>query len=222
MRTPLLRRPVTLVLLLYLLAAACASTGSRRQDPGDVQRHRWWEGLGPVIPHDSFPADCTLCHAGSSWTELQADFEFAHEQETGVALNGAHAEAKCLRCHNDRGPVADFQAQGCIGCHEDIHQGDLGTRCTQCHGEQTWRPINQIALHQNTRFPLTGAHVAVACYRCHPGNFVGNFIPADPECVTCHQRDVQATTNPPHLQLGWTDRCDRCHLPTSWRQGSVR
>ena len=74
---------------------------------GSLLPRQGWDSskLGPVIPHDSFPSACSLCHVGGSWTEIRDDFEFDHLAETGVPLNGAHAEATCLRCHNDRGPV---------------------------------------------------------------------------------------------------------------------
>ena len=51
------------------------------------------------------------------------------------------------------------------------------------------------------------------------GQFVGNFLPTDTECVTCHTGDLLRTTN--HVGLGWVDRCDRCHLPTSWPQAEI-
>jgi hypothetical protein len=57
------------------------------------------------------------------------------------ALEGTHPD-----------PVATFAKQGCGGCHEDVHTGQLGNDCTRCHQEQTWSPVGQIALHQQTRF----------------------------------------------------------------------
>ncbi len=214
MRFPRNKATLFLVAALSSLALACAMQG-----PGSVSRHRWWAGLGPVIPHDNFPADCRLCHVGGDWHTLTADFEFDHEAETGVPLLGAHAEARCLRCHNDRGPVEVFAAKGCAGCHEDIHQGDLGQNCTQCHREQTWQPFGMVELHQRTRFPLVGVHAVTACHRCHPGAEVGNFIPTDTECVTCHVSDLNRTTN--HFAFGWVERCDRCHKPTSWKDAEL-
>jgi hypothetical protein len=202
---------------LVYCVVACASQG-----PGLGELHRWWSGLGPVLPHATFPADCRLCHTGGTWNELRPDFRFDHERETGVRLDGAHAQARCLLCHNDRGPVAAFQARGCAGCHEDVHQGDLGPRCASCHEETSWRPVGQIERHSRTRFPLVGAHMTVSCHRCHPGAFVGNFQPADTACVTCHSADLAGTTNPPHVGLGWVDRCDRCHVATRWQQAVVR
>ncbi|MEZ5988209.1 MAG: hypothetical protein R3F30_03645 [Planctomycetota bacterium] len=207
---------------LWLLAAGLVVVAcvSGRQVSGTL--HRWWAGLGPVLPHESFPADCSLCHVGDRWNILVSSFRFDHAKETGVPLEGAHAEALCLRCHNDRGPVAQFQARGCGGCHEDVHQGFLGTRCTECHQQETWRAVGMIEKHEQTRFPLIGSHLGVSCVRCHPGALVGRYVPIDARCSTCHQRDLQNAVNPPHLGLGWTDHCERCHTPTKWEHGSVR
>jgi len=190
--------------------------------PRQASVHRWWAGFGLVISHDTFPADCRLCHLGASWNELTEDFSFDHAAKTGVTLHGAHAQAKCLRCHNDRGPVATFQVQGCAGCHADAHFGELGLDCKRCHDESTWHVPNARVSHLHTRFPLTGAHLQVACHRCHAGATVANFRPTDPDCVSCHYDAMARTTNPPHVGLGWVDRCDRCHMPTSWRPALVR
>ena len=211
-------RSLALVLALGSLTLACVM-----KFPGGATRHRWWTGLGPVLPHDTFPADCTLCHVGEKWNELREDFEFDHEAETDVQLVGAHARARCLRCHNDRGPVALFQARGCAGCHEDVHQGELGALCTKCHQQQSWEPQGQFAMHNRTRFPLLGVHAGTACRRCHPGAEVGRFQPVDIECLSCHADDLARTANPNHNALGppYTMKCDRCHLPTFWEQAEV-
>ena len=206
------------VLLAWLVAGACVSM----QGPGDGPLHRWWAGLGPVIPHDGFPGDCSLCHVGDKWNVLVEDFSFDHERKTGVPLRGAHKEALCLRCHNDRGPVQTFAAKGCVGCHQDIHQGTLGSDCRKCHNESTWHPTGMRELHARTRLPLLGAHASAACHQCHVGARVGRFQPTDAECLTCHRADLARTQNPPHLGLGWIDRCDRCHVPTRWDQATIR
>ena len=181
-------------------------------------RNGWRDELGPVISHDSFPLQCDTCHVGGDWQTLVDDFSFDHEAETGVRLTGAHNEAQCLRCHNDRGEVADFVEQGCAGCHEDVHLGTLGTRCDTCHQEQTWRPRNQVALHNKTGFSLDGVHAVTQCRNCHQGAEVGRFMPTSSECVTCHRDDLARANNPNHFGLGLIDRCDRCHMPTSWKQ----
>ena len=207
--------------LLGVAAATALLVACVVRGPGGVAQHRWWSGLGPVLPHDSFPTDCNLCHVGGDWQTLREDFEFDHELETGVPLEGAHASATCLRCHNDRGPVETFVAQGCAGCHEDVHLGRLGSNCTDCHEERTWQPSGMLARHLHTRFPLSGAHAVTACHRCHPGAELGVFTPTDARCVTCHQTDLANALNPNHIGLGWVDDCHRCHLPLTWQQAEI-
>lgn len=202
---------------LLCLGFACALPRTRTMD-----LHRWWAGLGPVLPHANFPADCTLCHVGSGWNDLRADFSFDHLERTGVPLHGAHEAARCLRCHNDRGPVETFAAQGCAGCHEDVHQAQLGNDCRSCHQESNWRALGMHERHNRTRFPLIGAHAATACERCHVGAEVGRFVPTDIQCVSCHQADLAETVLPNHFALGWVDNCDRCHMPTTWNQAEIR
>jgi hypothetical protein len=197
-----------LLWLAALCVVACANL---------VPRQGWDSSAGPVVPHDSFPADCSLCHTGSDWHTLRADFTFDHEARTGVPLHGAHADAACLLCHNDRGPVQQFAARGCGGCHGDPHQARLGAACDDCHDDRTWVPREAIARHDRTRFPLVGAHVAAACFRCHPGAQVGNFAGASPVCVHCHGADFTRATNPNHVQLGLPQQCDSCHTPVGWQ-----
>jgi hypothetical protein len=200
---------LALVLGLLFGALACAQLGR-------PEVHEWWHERGPVIPHDTFPADCTLCHLGDDWTRLREDFRFDHAAETGVALEGAHADAECLRCHNDRGPVAVFAARGCAGCHEDVHRTQLGQACDRCHVETSWRPIEEIAIHARVGFPLEGAHLTPQCWQCHDGADQGVFSGAPRECDLCHQADLERALAPDHQAQGWTSDCERCHVPLSW------
>ena len=205
------------VVVSSLLTSTISCVLAPKQDRSRAtSRHSWQRQDGPVVPHDTFPADCSLCHEKGSWHELRDDFEFDHGKETGVVLFGAHQGAKCLRCHNDRGPVGVFSKRGCAGCHDDYHRGQLGKACAQCHNDNNWIPAGQFALHNRTRFPLVGAHIAVACFRCHPGAQVGNFLRAPVACEACHQADLQRARNPDHLAAGFITNCDRCHTPTTW------
>jgi hypothetical protein len=212
-RATLVRRLLGALLLIAPLA--CLSTAGRE----DVPPQGWWAGRGPVVPHETFPADCTLCHTGDDWQTLRDDFEFDHLAETGYALVGAHARAECLRCHNDRGPAQAFANRGCAGCHEDVHRNQLGSNCESCHDQGDWRPNEAIAAHNRTRFPLIGSHAAVPCFRCHLGAQVGNFIGADTECTSCHQADLAQALDPDHLAQGWTQNCEECHIATAWSGG---
>jgi len=173
--------------------------------------HDWWSERGPVVPHGTFPADCRLCHLAGDWHQLRPDFSFDHGAETGVILEGAHASAQCLRCHNDRGPIEEFAQRSCVGCHADVHQGARGTGCAQCHGQADWRVDKDLLAHARTRFPLLGPHAAAQCRDCHVGIDGGVLEPLDTACASCHLDDLARALEPNHVALGWTASCERCH-----------
>lgn len=205
------RNKVAIVLVSLLALVACNALRPRQG---------WSAKNGPVVPHDTFPADCALCHEGPTWNKLKKDFSFDHEKMTGVALNGAHAQAACLRCHNDRGPVQAFASRGCAGCHQDPHRSRLGARCQDCHTETSWRVKEEIATHARTRFPLVGAHTAVSCTECHKGALAGQFEGLSPRCDGCHSDDITRSTSLNHASLGLTSDCQRCHIATSWKSAT--
>ena len=208
------RSYVWAVLLSCLLAACLSVPGIERL--AEQQRQAWDKDKGPTVPHDTFPADCSICHKGDNWHTLRDDFSFDHAKETGVALKGAHKFAQCLRCHNDRGPVSQFSARGCAGCHEDFHRGRLGNECERCHNEMNWNPQGQLAAHARTRFPLIGAHIGVACWSCHPNAQSGQFVGLDTRCESCHTDDLARAKSPDHIAAGFVSDCQRCHRATAW------
>jgi len=211
-------RPVTTawkvvpLMLAGCLWVACQTSFAPRQG--------WKPEYGPVVPHDTFPADCALCHTGGSWKTIREDFTFDHAVETGVELRGAHRDVSCLLCHNDRGPVKLYAGQGCAGCHIDVHQGNLGSTCTGCHTEQSWRVRDAVSRHDRTRLPLVGAHSATPCYRCHTGAPVGNFAGLDPACSSCHLQEYLAATSPNHVSSGFPTACNNCHNTISWQNAA--
>lgn len=217
------------VLGLWFVGALWATGCSLVPEDGrEVAAARFWSGFGPVLPHEGFPADCGLCHVGADWHTLVEDFEFDHALETGTALRGAHADAACLLCHNDRGPVRVFQDQGCAGCHADPHQGVLSASCTDCHSEVQWldarvgRGLAELERqHRALGFPLTGAHAFASCTACHAGADAALFAPTSRTCVGCHSSDLANATNPNHIALGWTQRCDQCHQPFTWQAAEL-
>jgi hypothetical protein len=183
-------------------------------------RHGWNKKWGPLVPHRSFPGDCGLCHVPDRWDVLRDDFSFDHEARTGYPLEGAHAQAACLRCHNDRGPVQVYASRGCAGCHPDPHTATLGLDCQRCHDETSWRPTGLMAEHARTRFALMGAHVAAPCESCHSGATAGQFRGAPTQCELCHQADLARATAPNHVANGWVADCERCHTPIAWERSN--
>ncbi|MFT5198463.1 MAG: hypothetical protein ACI87O_001120 [Planctomycetota bacterium] len=205
---------IVLSVLALLGILACANRAWPEEAAGP--QHGWWQGNGPVVSHESFSLDCMLCHTGKDWHTLRADFEFDHLAQTGVALQGAHSEAQCLRCHNDRGPTESFASQGCSGCHVDVHEGKQGKSCQDCHRQEDWILLGSIMDHARTRFPLVGAHAGTACRQCHQGIEVGNMFPLDVACESCHGGLEAQVADPDHTALGWVQACDECHQPTTW------
>ncbi|MEQ8767068.1 MAG: hypothetical protein RL885_24365 [Planctomycetota bacterium] len=184
--------------------------------PDIAPRHKWSEEWGPMVPHQTFPHDCSICHVPDRWDVIKEDFSFDHGGETGYPLQGAHVDAACLRCHNDRGPVAAYLARGCGGCHADPHKSAFGPRCTDCHVEMSWDPTGLVIEHHATRLPLVGGHAFVPCESCHRRATTGDYRGAPTQCQLCHQRDA-IRAQPNHVINGWIRGCDDCHDVGDWR-----
>jgi predicted CXXCH cytochrome family protein len=172
------------------------------------------KSLPPMVPHGKFSQDCSQCHVPKNWTTMRPDFKFDHAKETGFPLRGAHVYARCTQCHNDRGPVKKFSARGCAGCHPDPHNASLGMNCEKCHTEISWRPSNSIADHSQTAFPLTGAHIAVDCQRCHARAALRDYKGASIQCFSCHQTDYRRAPN--HVRFNYPPTCGDCHSTSSF------
>jgi hypothetical protein len=138
----------------------------------------------------------------------------------GPVIEGhAEVEAQCEKCHQ----AFDKDAQNplCLSCHEEV-AADVkesrgahgrtfvrkGTQCSECHTDHRGRTFDIVALdpavfrHEWTDYPLTGAHIAVACADCHAAGEVYRLAPL--ECVACHRAD-----DPHRGALG--NECSTCH-----------
>jgi hypothetical protein len=129
-------------------------------------------------------------------------------------LEGAHAFAACLRCHNDRGPVTSFSSRGCGGCHPDPHKSTMGFDCARCHEQNSWRPTGTFSNHAQTRFPLTGLHATVECEKCHTRARAGDFKGAPTDCYSCHSAEFQRA--PQHITMNFSHDCQSCHTTATW------
>ncbi len=149
--------------------------------------------------------DCGSCHNERSWK----DAHFDHASETGFALDGAHRKLACAACHLDAMALAK-PPTGCAGCHsaDDVHRGQRGTDCGNCHRQETWKVKFDHA--GKTGFALVGAHASLSCDDCHRGDLEAK-LPTD--CEGCHRADD------PHR--GALVACSDCHDPADWKR-SVR
>ena len=138
---------------------------------------------------------------------------------------GAHAAADCRSCHpNERNYAFTRVRTDCFACHArdyagarnpDHIAGGFGgptarsaTLSTRCAGEAT-------SITRPPSFPLTGAHRALACTRCHVGS---DFHSAKTDCYGCHGQAFASAANPKHT--GFSTACLSCHTTTAWQPAS--
>ncbi len=166
-------------------------------------------------PHaaSGFPTTCETCHSTTNWTSATFD-----HNATNFPLTGVHATTSCQSCHGDG--VYKGKSTLCVSCHQtDFNNTNdpphaaagFATTCETCHSTTNW--TSATFNHSTTSFPLTGAHQAVACNACHGD---GVYKGKSTLCVSCHQTEYNATTNPGHVAAGFPTTCETCHSTTNW------
>ena len=150
-------------------------------------------------PHhqtEGIPTTCAVCHSTTAWQPATFDHNF-------YPIGNNHNNVNCNECHSQ----PNYQPQ-CLSCHlDDFNEGhDPGdpTNCWACHSTSNWDSNFD---HNNTNFPLTGAHVGISCQLCHANGYQGTPT----ECYACHQTDYQQSANPSHTALALSTTCQTCH-----------
>lgn len=173
-----------------------------------------------VLSGGAISTDCATCHNDLGWTPST----FTHST---WPLAGAHAPpTACARCHADRTPATYAGTPtGCFSCHGDdrtrgdgLHMGHstYATTCGDCHTTTAWTPALGGG-HPDSCFPLTGAHIGIACLECHNPMLGPSTAGMNTDCVGCHSgaagnhRDVAgypASPATPHfcLDCHWDGR----------------
>jgi hypothetical protein len=173
-------------------------------------------------------SNCAVCHNTVSWTTATFD-----HSATGFALTGMHispSPTPCISCHVSNNYTLTSTA--CYGCHVAYWQSTatLGaavpnhmtsgypTTCESCHTTTSW--LGAVFNHNTTPFPLTGAHINVACNQCHTSS-----TPPPLDCYSCHVTQWQSTVSlalstssvPNHITAGFVPAtCASCHTTDSW------
>ncbi|MFZ0389148.1 MAG: hypothetical protein WAN36_01720, partial [Calditrichia bacterium] len=165
----------------------------------------------PSHVQNNFSQTCTECHNTSAWSPATFD-----HNNTGFPLTGAHNSLQCIDCHTEgySGIPTD-----CYSCHQadftavadpNHVQNNFSHDCQECHNTSAWSPST--FNHNNTGFPLTGAHNSLQCIDCHANGYTGT--PTD--CYSCHQADFTAVADPNHVQNNFSQICTECHNTSAW------
>jgi hypothetical protein len=195
------------------------------------------EGMhGRVVNRAKGDTDCARCHTEHygenfrifKWETSQDEFD---HKTAGYPLVGKHAGLKCEQCHNpkhvsaaDRKRIMKLDLTrsfeglhpACLTCHEDHHNGQLGSDCQKCHDVSGWKSVKSFD-HSTTKFPLSGKHENLECAKCHKPSqadakiiqYTGlNFA----SCSGCHQD--------PH-RGAFEARCETCHNTAGWKHVQI-
>ncbi len=160
-------------------------------------------------PHGAdFKVSCSTCHSAKGWQLDKLIYSFNHNK-TKFALTGQHNMVNCRQCHTSL--IFSEAKTECNDCHSDVHQATTGLDCQRCHTPASWLVTNINDIHRVSRFPLLGAHRTADCIDCHKsGSYVRFDVPGI-NCIDCHRENFMSTTNPNHIEAGFSDDCSTCH-----------
>mgnify|MGYP001592802773 CR=1 FL=1 len=160
-------------------------------------------------PHgDDIKISCNVCHSSKGWHVDKDIYSFNHDK-TKMPLLGQHSKTDCKLCH----PTLIFSdaRTNCSSCHKDVHESTVRPECNRCHTPNSWLVENITQIHQQSLFPLIGAHATVDCNQCHKSETFLRFQVIRTDCFNCHIDNYNATTQPNHIASGFSARCDDCH-----------
>ena len=177
---------------------------------------------------------CESCHTVKTFAP--SSFTLARHKQTKFPLVEAHIAVACMECHaakrkSEKSPVPyHFPDMTCQACHQDPHRGQFKEQmskkradgrvpgCAFCHSQGDWKDLTKFD-HDQTAYPLAGAHKAVSCIQCHkPPNLEvtlrnASFKDAPRTCEGCHQ-DPHARQ---FVRKGTAPACDQCHRVAKWK-----
>ncbi len=167
---------------------------------------------------------CSTCHTTKSWKQYNKT-RFNHDLTT-FPLRGKHRTLACTSCHHSKKTFKIQHFNQCKDCHQDRHLGQFdktasGGRCEVCHTEQSFIPSTfTLKQHEKSRFPLKGAHLAVACNDCHKmvqiqGQKIRKFQFTTLSCQTCH-KDKHNGEFRKWVTPGKQEVCTVCHTVQNW------
>jgi hypothetical protein len=130
----------------------------------------------PLVGAHSHVA-CNQCHhlddAGQP-SQPVADQRFASSERIKVQPLGRPELSGLAELKSAPLRIFHGTPTSCKACHDDPHRGQFehgpfrGSDCSECHDERSFQHSTfSVEQHAGASFPLTGAHLAVACKSCH-------------------------------------------------------
>lgn len=133
--------------------------------------------IKPNHKTSNFSQECTICHTiDPGWAPVQYK---EHDASYFPIYSGKHQGiwTSCTECHTNE---EDYRTFSCTVCHKNPETDDFHLQipgyqykdnaCLGCHpmgdGETAFN-------HNDTQFPLTGAHTTTDCAACHLSGYKG-------------------------------------------------
>jgi hypothetical protein len=169
-----------------------------------------------------FGKNCTECHNETNWHSLNKGIKFDHTK-TDYPLEGLHTGVDCKECHTSDSYTRAIDFSNCKNCHDDYHKGqftddDPSADCNDCHTVQKPFTYTLYGLdeHQQSQFPLEGAHLATPCFSCHVSEEEHwEFEAIGERCVDCHDNIHQTKISEKFYP---DEDCTQCHNAKTWTE----
>ena len=173
------------------------------------------------VHNNRFGQNCAECHTEESFKKIRGIETFDHSA-TGFLLEGKHVNVQCKKCHTGS-YTEPVKHDLCADCHKDYHQKQFETNgqspdCKTCHTVNGFSPSTYtLEKHNESAFPLKGAHIATPCFVCHlqESSNRWEFENIGLRCVDCHE-DIHE----PYLDKKYYPEatCKSCHSESRWSE----
>ncbi len=171
------------------------------------------------VHENKFGPNCTQCHSEASFHQLKRVKNFNHSQ-TNYPLVGRHRLVACASCHK-AGYTTDLRHNRCSDCHKDYHDRQFVVQgrsrdCSECHSINGFAKSNYtFENHNESQFPLTGAHLATPCFDCHKKTVKWSFRKIGKKCGDCHQNIHESVLD---KKYDPEPTCVNCHGSNKWSE----
>lgn len=169
-------------------------------------------------PHQNkFGQTCSQCHNEEGFEVVKGVKGFDHNK-TDYKLEDKHLTVNCKSCHKSKF-TDPLKFQHCNDCHADYHKkqfvkNGVSPDCSQCHNLKGFTFFTYtIDQHNQSLYPLQGAHLAIPCTECHKKQKEWSFRGIGINCKDCHKDIHQNQIEAKYYPDG---NCISCHNTSGW------